>query len=205
MHARAHRQIRDPEAARQGRDRLGLSRRATLRQPRGRDQGDGRDAERPGRGAPRSSSSSRTRPRSPASCATRTSSASSTPASTRTDGKDLRYLVMELVEGTSLAAALRPAGAAADRRAPSQIAYKCCKALEYANTRRRRAPRHQARQHHAAAATSTSRSPTSAPRSSRAPTPRRSRASARPPTCRPSRSAAARRSTSAPTCSRSAA
>ena len=49
------------------------------------------------------------------------------------DGKDLRYLVMELVEGTSLqphceAAGLLPASRTA------QIAYKCCKALEYANT-----------------------------------------------------------------------
>src|SRR6185369_14225313 len=48
------------------------------------------------------------------------------------DGKDLRYLVMELVEGTSLephcGSDLLPVSRTA------QIAYKCCKALEYANT-----------------------------------------------------------------------
>jgi serine/threonine protein kinase len=49
------------------------------------------------------------------------------------EGKDLRYLVMELVQGTSLephcgASGLLPASRTA------QIAYKCCKALEYANT-----------------------------------------------------------------------
>jgi len=48
------------------------------------------------------------------------------------DGKDLRYLVMELVEGASLqphfeAGKLLPVSRAV------QIAYKCCKALEYAN------------------------------------------------------------------------
>jgi hypothetical protein len=48
------------------------------------------------------------------------------------DGKDLRYLVMELVEGTSLQpycerSALLPTARAA------QIAYKCCRALAYAN------------------------------------------------------------------------
>jgi hypothetical protein len=48
------------------------------------------------------------------------------------DGKDLRYLVMELVEGSSLQpycerSALLPTARAA------QIAYKCCRALEYAN------------------------------------------------------------------------
>jgi serine/threonine protein kinase len=49
------------------------------------------------------------------------------------DGKDLLYLVMELVEGTSLqpycnASALLPVSRT------SQISYKCCKALEYANS-----------------------------------------------------------------------
>jgi serine/threonine protein kinase len=49
------------------------------------------------------------------------------------DGKDVLYLVMELVEGTSLQphcdrADLLPATRTA------QIVYKCCKALEYANT-----------------------------------------------------------------------
>jgi hypothetical protein len=48
------------------------------------------------------------------------------------DGKDVRYLVMEVVEGSSLqphcdAANLLPMARTA------QIAYKCCKALEYAN------------------------------------------------------------------------
>jgi serine/threonine protein kinase len=49
------------------------------------------------------------------------------------DGKDLRYLVMELVEGTSL----QPRCEASDLlpvARTAQIAYKCCKALEYANT-----------------------------------------------------------------------
>ena len=50
------------------------------------------------------------------------------------DGKDLRYLVMELVEGTSL----QPHCESSKRLLPvartAQIAYKCCKALEYANT-----------------------------------------------------------------------
>ena len=49
------------------------------------------------------------------------------------DGRDLRYLVMEVVEGTSLqphceTAALLPTARTA------QIAYKCCRALEYANS-----------------------------------------------------------------------
>jgi serine/threonine protein kinase len=49
------------------------------------------------------------------------------------NGKDLRYLVMELVEGTSLQphcerAQLLPV------QQTVQIAYKCCRALEYANT-----------------------------------------------------------------------
>jgi serine/threonine protein kinase len=49
------------------------------------------------------------------------------------DGKDLRYLVMELVDGTSL----EPHCSSADLLPVSrtaQIAYKCCKALEYANS-----------------------------------------------------------------------
>jgi serine/threonine protein kinase len=49
------------------------------------------------------------------------------------DGKDLRYLVMELVEGTSLQPHCEPAGLLPVSRT-AQIAYKCCKALEYANT-----------------------------------------------------------------------
>jgi serine/threonine protein kinase len=49
------------------------------------------------------------------------------------NGQDLRYLVMELVEGTSLQphcerAQLLPV------QQTVQIAYKCCRALEYANT-----------------------------------------------------------------------
>ncbi len=49
------------------------------------------------------------------------------------DGKDLLYLVMELVEGTSLQPHCSPSGLLPLSRS-SQIAYKCCKALEYANT-----------------------------------------------------------------------
>ena len=49
------------------------------------------------------------------------------------DGKDLRYLVMELVDGTSLQPHCDPAGLLPVSRT-AQIAYKCCKALEYANT-----------------------------------------------------------------------
>ena len=48
------------------------------------------------------------------------------------DGKDLRYLVMELVEGTSLQPYCEPSGLLPVSRA-AQIAYKCCRALEYAN------------------------------------------------------------------------
>jgi hypothetical protein len=48
------------------------------------------------------------------------------------DGKDLRYLVMELVEGTSLQPYCEPAALLPTARA-AQIAYKCCRALEYAN------------------------------------------------------------------------
>jgi serine/threonine protein kinase len=48
------------------------------------------------------------------------------------DGKDLRYLVMELVEGTSLQPHCEPSGLLPVARA-AQIAYKCCRALEYAN------------------------------------------------------------------------
>jgi serine/threonine protein kinase len=49
------------------------------------------------------------------------------------DGKDLRYLVMELVEGTSLLPLCAP-GELLTLPRIAQIAYKCCKALEYANT-----------------------------------------------------------------------
>ena len=49
------------------------------------------------------------------------------------DGKDLLYLVMELVQGTSLQPHCSPADLLPLSRS-SQIAYKCCKALEYANT-----------------------------------------------------------------------
>ncbi|MGH8765551.1 MAG: serine/threonine protein kinase [Burkholderiales bacterium] len=49
------------------------------------------------------------------------------------EGKDLRYLVMELVEGTSLQPHCDPSGLLPVSRM-AQIAYKCCKALEYANT-----------------------------------------------------------------------
>ena len=49
------------------------------------------------------------------------------------DGKDLLYLVMELVEGTSLQPHCSPADLLPTSRS-AQIAYKCCKALEYANT-----------------------------------------------------------------------
>jgi len=49
------------------------------------------------------------------------------------DGKDLRYLVMELVEGTSLEPHCGSSGLLPTSRT-AQIAYKCCKALEYANT-----------------------------------------------------------------------
>jgi hypothetical protein len=49
------------------------------------------------------------------------------------DGKDLRYLAMELVEGTSLAPHCEPKSLLPVSRA-AQIAYKCCKALEYANS-----------------------------------------------------------------------
>src|SRR6185369_2893753 len=49
------------------------------------------------------------------------------------DGRNLLYLVMELVEGTSLQPHCNPADLLPTSRS-SQIAYKCCKALEYANT-----------------------------------------------------------------------
>jgi hypothetical protein len=49
------------------------------------------------------------------------------------DGKDLLYLVMELVEGTSLQPRCVPSDLLPTSRS-TQIAYKCCKALEYANT-----------------------------------------------------------------------
>jgi len=49
------------------------------------------------------------------------------------DGKDVLYLVMELVEGTSLQPHCVPADLLPPART-AQIVYKCCKALEYANT-----------------------------------------------------------------------
>jgi CRP-like cAMP-binding protein len=49
------------------------------------------------------------------------------------EGKDVLYLVMELVEGTSLQPHCDPADLLPAARA-AQIVYKCCKALEYANT-----------------------------------------------------------------------
>jgi CRP-like cAMP-binding protein len=49
------------------------------------------------------------------------------------DGKDLLYLVMELVEGTSLQPHCVPSDLLPASRS-TQIAYKCCKALEYANS-----------------------------------------------------------------------
>ncbi len=49
------------------------------------------------------------------------------------EGKDLLYLVMELVEGTSLQPHCSPSDLLPLSRS-SQIAYKCCKALEYANS-----------------------------------------------------------------------
>src|SRR6185295_12333978 len=48
------------------------------------------------------------------------------------DGKELPYLVMELVEGTSLQPHCDPRQLLPVART-AQIAYKCCKALEYAN------------------------------------------------------------------------
>jgi serine/threonine protein kinase len=49
------------------------------------------------------------------------------------DGKDVLYLVMELVEGTSLQPHCVPADLLPATRT-AQIVYKCCKALEYANS-----------------------------------------------------------------------
>ena len=49
------------------------------------------------------------------------------------NGKELPYLVMELVEGTSLQPHCEPSQLLPMART-AQIAYKCCKALEYANT-----------------------------------------------------------------------
>jgi len=51
----------------------------------------------------------------------------------KTGGRDLPYLVMELVEGTSLQPHCDPSGLLPVSRT-AQIAYKCCKALEYANS-----------------------------------------------------------------------
>ena len=119
------------------------------------------------------------------------------------DGKDLRYLVMELVEGTSLQPHCEPSDLLPVSRT-AQIAYKCCRRSS-TPTRWASCTATSSPPTSCCGRISTSRCRTSAPRSSRARTPRRSRAWARPPTCRPSRSAAARRSTSAPTCSRWAA
>jgi hypothetical protein len=52
---------------------------------------------------------------------------------TKQEGSDLRYLVMEVVEGTSLQPHCSPSDLLPMSRT-AQIAYKCCKALEYANT-----------------------------------------------------------------------
>jgi len=49
------------------------------------------------------------------------------------DGHDLRYLVMELIEGTSLQPMCEPGSLLPPPRI-AQIAYKCCNALEYANS-----------------------------------------------------------------------
>ena len=49
------------------------------------------------------------------------------------DGKDLRYLVMELVQGTSLQPHCEPSKLLPVARTV-QIAFKCCKALGYANS-----------------------------------------------------------------------
>jgi len=49
------------------------------------------------------------------------------------EGTDLRYLVMEVVEGTSLQPHCTPSDLLPMSRT-AQIAFKCCKALEYANT-----------------------------------------------------------------------
>ena len=49
------------------------------------------------------------------------------------NGEDLRYLVMELVDGTSLQPHCE-SGKLLPVQQTVQIAYKCCKALEYANT-----------------------------------------------------------------------
>src|SRR5262245_24964451 len=49
------------------------------------------------------------------------------------NGEDLRYLVMEVVDGTSLQPHCEPQQLLPVQQTV-QIAYKCCKALEYANT-----------------------------------------------------------------------
>jgi serine/threonine protein kinase len=51
----------------------------------------------------------------------------------RQGGQDLRYLVMEFVQGTSLQPHCEPARLLPVARSV-QIAYKCCKALDYANS-----------------------------------------------------------------------
>ncbi|HSU78202.1 MAG TPA: serine/threonine-protein kinase [Burkholderiales bacterium] len=50
-----------------------------------------------------------------------------------TGGEPLRYLVMEVVDGPALTRYCEPAGLLGPRKAV-EIAYKCCKALEFANT-----------------------------------------------------------------------
>ncbi len=50
-----------------------------------------------------------------------------------TDGEPLRYLVMEVVDGPPLTRYCTPAGLL-DARKVVEIAFKCCKALEFANT-----------------------------------------------------------------------
>ncbi len=49
------------------------------------------------------------------------------------DGQELRYLVMEVLKGTSLAPLCEPSELLPPARV-AQIAYKCCRALEYANS-----------------------------------------------------------------------
>src|SRR5258705_9253990 len=50
-----------------------------------------------------------------------------------TDGEPLRYLVMEVVDGPALTKYCDPAGLL-DPMSTVEIGYKCCKALEFANT-----------------------------------------------------------------------
>jgi serine/threonine protein kinase len=91
-------------------------------------------------------------------------------------GESLRYLVMEVVNGGALTRYCEPGELLdpAARRSSSPTASASCIATSSRRTSW-------------CATTTTSRSRTSAPRSSRAATSRRSRGWARPPTCRPSR------------------